>query len=171
MSAPIILTVQFDERSEGLFQDLRRRHFPTELNRVGAHLTLFHSLPGDHEDEIIREIARVAKSAAPFKAKVAGPMKLGRGVALRIESRQLEDVRRQLAARFDEWLIRQDKERFRPHVTVQNKVATHVANALFDHLAATLPEFEATVEGIQLWRYDDGRWAPIGAVPFQGPLA
>ncbi len=153
-----------------MFQELRRRHYPPEINFVAAHLTLFHNLPGDHEEKIIAEVARVAKATAPFVVKVIGPMKLGRGTALRIESEKLNSVRQGLAERFDAWLIRQDREKFRPHVTVQNKAAPHVAQALYDHLAATLPEFEATIEGIQLWRYDDGRWSPIAAVPFQASV-
>ena len=167
MRAPVILTVQFDEKSDALFQDLRRKHFPPEINHVGAHLTLFHQLPGEHADAIVRETARLATTIAPFKVVVAGPMKLGRGVAVRIESDRLEDFRRRLADRFANWLVRQDLEKFRPHVTIQNKVAPHVAAALYDHLAAVLPAFEAIAEGVQLWRYHDGRWTPIAAIPFQ----
>ncbi len=167
MRAPIIVTLQVDEASDSLFQDLRRLHFPPEINFVGAHLTLFHNLPGDHEEEIIREVARMAKQIAPFRVKVDGAMKLGRGVALKIESPTLMALRLDLAARFEPWLIRQDREKFRPHVTIQNKVASHVADALYEHLGVSLPAFEATAEGFQLWRYNDGRWTPIAAIPFQ----
>lgn len=167
MRAPLILTVQFDEKSDALFQELRRKHFPPEINFVGAHLTLFHQLPGEHEDEIIRGVASLAITMSPFKVKVAGPMKLGRGVALRLESGRLDELRQSLADRFEAWLTGQDRQKFRPHVTIQNKVAPHVSAALYDHLSATLPSFEATIEGMQLWRYNDGRWTPIAAIPFQ----
>jgi 2'-5' RNA ligase len=163
----IILTAQFDEKADALFQDLRRRHFPPEINFVPAHLTLFHSLPPEQEDRIMREAARLALKLSPFEVAVGGPMRLGRGVALRVESDELMNLRQALAERFDDWLVRQDREKFRPHVTIQNKVAPHVADALFDHLQATLPAFKATAEGLQLWRYGDGRWTPIAAVPFQ----
>ncbi|OFX04333.1 MAG: hypothetical protein A3E78_14555 [Alphaproteobacteria bacterium RIFCSPHIGHO2_12_FULL_63_12] len=171
MRAPLILTVQFDESADATFQELRRRHFPPEINYVGAHLTLFHQLPGEHENEIIHDTARLAKTLSPFKVEVAGPMKLGRGVALRIESDELHALRDGLADRFARWLVHQDREKFRPHVTIQNKVAPHVAEALSEHLAATLPTFEAIVEGLQLWRYEDGRWAPVAAIPFQATPA
>lgn len=168
MRDAIILTLQFDEASDALFQDLRRRHYPPELNRVGAHLTLFHSLPGSEEDVIVREVARLAKSTPPFPVAVEGPMRLGRGVALKIKSDKLAEVRQALAKTFKAALTGQDREAFRPHVTIQNKVAEHAASALFDHLAQTLPPFEATVEGFQLWRYGGDRWTPVAAVPFQG---
>jgi 2'-5' RNA ligase len=164
----IILTLQFDEASDALFQDLRQRHYPPELNLVGAHLTLFHNLPSTEENAIIREVARLAKSTPPFPVVVEEPMRLGRGVALKIRSERLVDLRRALAKTFKAALTGQDREAFRPHVTIQNKVAEHAASALFDHLAQTLPPFEATAEGFQLWRYGGDRWTPVAAVPFQG---
>lgn len=168
MADPIILTLQFDEASDALFEDLRRRHYPPGENRVGAHLTLFHSLPGSEEAAIIREAARLAASTPPFAVVVEGPMRLGRGVALKVASERLVAIRRVLAEAFRVHLTGQDKEKFRPHVTIQNKVAPHVADALHNHLAQTLPAFEATAEGFQLWRYRDGGWSPLAAVPFQG---
>ncbi|NWG91760.1 MAG: 2'-5' RNA ligase family protein [Parvularculaceae bacterium] len=168
MHSAIILTLQFDEASDALFQDLRRRHYPPGRNRVGAHLTLFHALPSVKENAIIREAARLAKSTPPFPVRVEGPMRLGRGVALRIEGGRLADLRQALAAKFSDHLTGQDREEFRPHVTIQNKVAPHVAAALQDHLAQTLPPFLAMAEGFQLWRCGDGKWTPLAAVPFQG---
>jgi 2'-5' RNA ligase len=169
LHAPIILTVQFDEQADCFFQELRKRHFPPEINFVGAHLTLFHNLPGAEEDAILREVARAATETAPFDVAVAGLMKLGRGVALRLESDELLALRARLAAAFDKWLIKQDRQKFRPHVTIQNKAAPHVAAALFEHLAATLPSFTATAEGIQIWRYQGGPWSALAAIPFQKP--
>lgn len=171
MYRSIILTIQLDEKSDALLQDLRRRYFPPEINVVPAHLTLFHNLPGERENDVIREIARLAVTTSPFPVCIAGPMRLGRGVALRVESETLTELRRRLAERerFGDFLAGQDREKFRPHVTIQNKAAAHVASALFDHIEATLPAFEAIAEGIQLWRYDDGRWSPIAAIPFQAP--
>jgi 2'-5' RNA ligase len=169
LRAPIILTVQVDEAADAMFEDLRRRHFPPAQNRVGAHLTLFHNLPGAAADTVLRMVGEVASAFAPFGMVVAGPMRLGRGVALRIESETLLALRARLASRFEGMLSAQDKEKFRPHVTIQNKVAPHQAAALFDHLAATLPAFVATAEAIQLWRYEDGDWTPLAAVPLQGP--
>jgi 2'-5' RNA ligase len=168
---PIIMTAQFSEQADAFFQELRRRHFPPEINFVGAHMTLFHQLPGNEEDAILRAVARVATGTAPFAVDVAGPMKLGRGVALRIEGAELNALRARLAAAFGPWLVKQDRQKFRPHVTVQNKAAPHVAAALFDHLAATLPPIRAIIEGLQLWRYRHGPWSPVAAFPFQKPSA
>lgn len=98
---------------------------------------------------------------------MTGPMRLGRGVALNIESEKLTEIRSELALRFRKWLSGQDRAKFRPHVTIQNKAAPHEAAALFDHLKATILPFEAMAEGIQIWSYERGPWRPIAAVPFQ----
>lgn len=168
MRAAIIVTVQFDERSAALLGALRRKHFPPALNRVGAHLTLFHNLPGAEEAAVLRSVAESAARTKPFTVVAAGPLRLGRGVAIKIESDRLMALRGELAARFKPWLAGQDREKFRPHVTIQNKVAPHEAAALCEHLAAVFSPFEATAEAIQLWRYAGGPWAPIAAVSFQG---
>lgn len=166
MRGAIILTVQFDEAADAYFQELRRRHFPAALNRVGAHLTLFHNLPATEELDVVRETAREAAACAPFEVTATGPIRLGRGVAIAIDSQRLLALRARLAAAFKSWLSGQDREKFRPHVTVQNKVAPHEAALLHDHLAATFAPFEATAQGVQLWRYRGGPWAPIGAIAF-----
>lgn len=129
---------------------------------------MFHNLPGAEERAILGSLGDAAAARAPFTVRVAGLMKLGRGTAFRIESKALLALRAGLATAFEGWLTRQDREKFRPHVTVQNKVAPHEAQALFDHLSRSFRPFDAWAEGLQLWRYEGGPWSPIAAVAFQG---
>lgn len=164
------MTAQFDAESDRRLEALRRRHFPVAINRVGAHLTLFHNLHCGAE-AALAAAAEVSLMAPPFAVEVKGPMRLGRGVALAVESDALMRLRRALAERLKAGLLGQDRERFRPHVTIQNKVAPHEAAGLFDHLAATFAPFRAVVEGIQLWRYQRAAWAPIAAIPLQAKVA
>ena len=168
MLKPLIVTLQLDAASHDYFDGLRAAHFPAAINHLKAHVTLFHNLPGAEERAILESLAREAARRAPFALKVAGLMKLGRGTAFRLESEALLSLRASLAAAFDPWLTRQDREKFRPHVTVQNKVSPAQAGALFDHLSDRFSPFEAVAEGLQLWRYEGGPWAPLAAVAFQG---
>ena len=46
---PLILTLALDDLSFARFDALRREHFPPTLNRIPAHVTLFHHLPGEEE--------------------------------------------------------------------------------------------------------------------------
>lgn len=162
---PIIMTLQLDEESAAFFERLRRAHFPPALNKIPAHLTLFHALPGDELLAVMETTARAA-ARPPFMVSVEGLMPLGRGVAFRLASPALVGLRADLARRFAPWLTRQDREGFRPHITVQNKVAPHEARATQAELERTFAPFQARAEGVQLWSYEGGPWAPIGALGF-----
>lgn len=168
MEKPLIVTAQLDEDAIGYFDRLRATHFPPAINRLKAHLTLFHNLPGTEERAVIEALAREARALAPFPVEVAALMKLGRGTAFRLESAPLCALRARLAATFEPWLTRQDREKFRPHVTVQNKVSPAQAIGLYDHLSREFTPFTATAEGLQLWHYEGGPWSPVAAIAFQG---
>lgn len=167
MLKPLIVTLQLDASSTDYFNRLRAAHFPPAINHLKAHVTLFHNLPGDREHAVLESLALEAARRAPFAVAVAGLMKLGRGTAFRLESQTLLDMRSALAAAFAPWLTRQDREKFRPHVTVQNKVSAAQAVALFEHLSRDFSRFEAIAEGLQLWRYEGGPWSPVAAIAFQ----
>lgn len=168
MSAdPVILTLQLDAEAAAFFEAKRRAHFPPARNVIGAHLTLFHKLPGEDPGALLAAIAPVTRRP-PFPMLVAGLMPLGRGVAYEIRSEALLALRKALAEPWREILTGQDREKFRPHVTVQNKVSPAEARETLDALAAEFAPFTATAEGLQLWHYRGGPWAPLAAVPFGG---
>jgi len=93
-----------------------------------------------------------------FTMEVAGLRKLGRGVALSVNSPELLQLRRSLAERFADVLTPQDRQGFRPHVTIQNKVDPDVANTLHDQLAADFAPWSARAEALLLWHYRGGPW-------------
>jgi hypothetical protein len=76
------------------------------------------------------------------------------------------DLRAELARRWAQWLTPQDRQGFRPHVTVQNKVPVEEARALKASLEAGFSPLEARGEGLLLWRYLGGPWALETEVPF-----
>ncbi len=164
---PIIVTLQFDAATAAFFEAQRRAHFPPELNRIPAHLTLFHALPGAEEPAVLRAVAAVA-ARPPFPVAVEGLMPLGRGVAYRLSAGPLTALRADLARRLARWLTRQDRETFRPHVTVQNKVSPQMARATQEALELAFTPFTAVAEGLQLWAYRGGPWSPLAAVGFGG---
>ena len=166
--APLIVSCGLDDASFRFFDDLRRAHFPPALNHLSAHLTLFHHLPGDREDDVRVTLAACAERAPPPALSITGLRKLGRGVAYTIDAPGLQAVRRRIADAFADALSPQDRQGFRPHVTVQNKVDPPVAAALHDRLAADFSPWSATGVALQLWRYRGGPWEPAGAFPFKG---
>ena len=170
---PIILTLQLDEASMAFFSKQRTTYFPPHLNIVPAHLTLFHNLPERELPSILNKVGGACSAIPPFSVFIDGLRKLGRGVAYQASGNALNRLRAHLAEEFKDWLIRQDKEAFRPHITIQNKASTTQATELYHHLMETFETFTVHAEGVQLWFYENygatrGRWSPIGAVAFSG---
>jgi 2'-5' RNA ligase len=162
-ASPLIVTAVLDPLSQQRFDDLRRRHFPPERNHLAAHVTLFHALPGEQEDAVRADLADVVAGA--YDVEVTGVRFLGRGVAYELGSPDLQRVRGELARRWAAWLTPQDRQGFRPHVTVQNKVAPDVARRLHGDLAASFTPSVVRAEGLALWRYLGGPWEPAARFP------
>lgn len=159
---PLILTLAMDPDTFARFDGLRRRHFPEALNRIPAHATLFHHLPGLSEPGIVETLAALMRTQAPPEVAVTGLRFTGRGVAYVLDSEALSAFRARLAERFEgleEGLTAQDRQGWRPHVTVQNKVAPGTARALHADLEADFTPFRFTAPGLLLWRYLGGPWA------------
>ncbi|HZG07622.1 MAG TPA: 2'-5' RNA ligase family protein [Allosphingosinicella sp.] len=146
---------------------MRRAHFPPERNQVPAHLTLFHHLPPDLARELDRRLAVLAAEPAP-RAAIASVMDLGAGTALRIESRELEEMRGELAQAFHGLLTPQDQAPWRPHITIQNKVEPREAKRLQQQLRATFEPRPLAIRGLASWRYLGGPWETIKRYSFRG---
>ena len=100
---------------------------------------MFHALPPSAESDARARLAAAAKDYPPPRAIVAGVMDLGGGVALRVVSDDLDAIRRELADHFHGLLSAQDAGGWRPHVTIQNKVAPKVARGLIARSAPISP--------------------------------
>ncbi len=166
MVDPLVLTLALAPDAQARFDELRTRWFPAARNHLGGHVTLFHALPGAELAEVGRTLADVAGSTAPFDVGVTGVRLLGRGVALDLAAPELTRVHAELARAFQPWLTRQDRQRFVPHVTVQNKVEPAAAAALAADLTAGFSPWTAGATGIELWWYRGGPWEHVRTDPF-----
>ena len=164
--APIIVTALFGDGDNGWLQEMRRAHYPPERNRVPAHLTLFRQLPPSLEAELSARLAD-ATAAPPPGAAIAGIIDLGEGTAFRIESEALEAIRDSLAAAFHGLLTPQDLSPWRPHVTIQNKVAPLEARSLQQRLRAGFVQRPLAIRALASWRYLGGPWAPLKVHAFR----
>jgi hypothetical protein len=145
---------------------MRREHYPAELNRVPAHLTLFRHLPPSIEAELASRLA-TATAVPPPPAEVAGIIDLGEGTALRVESEALAAIRDSLADAFHGLLTPQDQAPWRPHITIQNKVAPRLARQLQQRLRAGFAPRPLAIRALASWRYRDGPWEPLRTHPFR----
>lgn len=165
--APLILTLALHADDQARFERLRRLHFPPDRNLIPAHVTLFHHLPGQ-EVEAARDAIEARCAAPPFPVAVSGLRFLGRGVAYALEAPALAALRADLAREWAGWLTLQDRQGWRPHVTIQNKAPPEAARALHANLQAAFTPFTVRAEGLDLWRYLGGPWKHMGRHPLRG---
>lgn len=168
MTAPIILTAEMGKDEQGWATGLRRAHFPPERNHLDAHITLFHHLPPTHLPEIKALAARLASEYPPPDAWLSDVMLLGRGVAYRIDSPELDAIRAEMADILRGLLVPQDMAPPRLHITVQNKVEPSVAKALHQKLAAEFRPRPFAITGLATHYYRGGPWESIARWSFRG---
>jgi 2'-5' RNA ligase len=166
--APIIVAAVFAPPDLAWLDGLRRAHFPPERNQLPAHLTLFHHLPPSLSEELRQRIADLTRGVPCLVAKAAGLISLGNGVAVRIESDALEELRDILAEAFGGLLTPKDAAGWRPHVTIQNKVSPDKARALMAELGGTFRQRSLRIAGIATHFYRGGPWEPISRHMFVG---
>jgi 2'-5' RNA ligase len=165
---PLIVTLQMDEMAFERLDALRRRHFPPQRNFLPAHITLFHALPEAEETAIREKLRDVVRQTAPMPLRMEQPRFLGFGVALDVMSDALIALRGTLAHTWAPWLTAQDQQRYKPHVTVQNKASADAAKALHEQLAREWQPLQGQGTGLLLWRYQGGPWERVETFAFAG---
>ena len=166
MAGALIITAEIAQPDFAWLEGLRRRHYPPERNRVPAHLTLFHALPPSAEGELRARLGQLARGPRP-SAWIEGLMDLGGGVAFRVVSPDLDRLREELAEGLHGLLGAQDSGGWRPHVTIQNKVAPKEARALKAALEQGFAPRPLAIGGLALQRYLDGPWEPLARFAFR----
>ena len=111
---PLILTLAVDDQAQADFEHQRRRYYPATLNRIPAHISLFHALPGDELPSICQQLLDHAAATTPFAIQVHDIKKLGRGVAYALQADPLDDLHAHLRKAWLPWLTPQDAQGFRP---------------------------------------------------------
>lgn len=166
MAGALIVTAEFAPSDLAWLERLRRAHYPPDRNLVPAHLTIFHALPPSAESEVRGRLGRVVQ-APPPRAAIAGLMDLGGGVAFRVVSPDLDRVREGLASGLHGLLGAQDSGGWRPHVTIQNKVAPRIARALKTSLEQGFTPRPLQIIGLGLHRYLGGGWERLALYRFR----
>jgi hypothetical protein len=162
---PLILTLALDALTQQRFERERRQHFPAARNHIPAHVSMFQSLPGAELVAIVGRLEAL-RGRARLAVEVCGVRTLGRGCAYELRSAALDGLRAELARGWAGWLGAQDRQGYRPHVTVQNKVAMEVARDTLARLQAGFMPWTAQGVGVTLWRYLGGPWERLDHVEF-----
>lgn len=166
ITSPLLVTLALDAATFAWLKALRDRYFPPERNVVPAHVSLFHHLPGEEEDSVRRSLAGAAADRGPIPLRLATLKRLGKGMAATVEAPGLAAVHARLARDFSPWLTAQDRQPFRPHVTIMNKAEPHAAALAFLELGGSWEPRDGTGEGLLLWEYLGGPWRLVERYPF-----
>ena len=158
MLPPLIITAKMDALSFDIFDELRRRHFPPERNFLSAHITLFHHLPGEQISIVENDLKNTVSGYAKISLNFSSVRFLGRGTAIEIDAPELVVLRANLAAKWREFLTPQDRQKFKPHITVQNKTEPDAAKILYEKLKVGWQNRMGDAIGLQLWHYLGGPW-------------
>lgn len=157
-NSPLIVTAKMDEESFEFLNGLRKQYFPPERNFLTAHITLFHHLPGERLDEIEDYLKIIASRQYEFKMIFSTLKFIGKGTIVQIESTELISLRNKLSNHWSDWLTPQDKQKFAPHVTVQNKTEPNEARQIYENLNQSWQSRVGTATALQLWHYRGGPW-------------
>jgi 2'-5' RNA ligase len=163
---PLVLTLKLDQSTFEQVNALRQQYFPPERNLIPAHITLFHALPGEQEKEISQLLQTICAQSARIALSLPALRFLGNGVAIKIDAPALVQLRQALAEHWSDWLTRQDKQGYRPHITIQNKVTAAEAQQVYEALKARWQVLDGFGEGLLLWHYLGGPWQLAHAFPF-----
>lgn len=168
---PLVITLGFDPSTFDRLDRLRSRFFPADLNVVPAHLCLFHQLPGDEREEVDQTLDEVARSCPVMPLTFGSPKRTGRGFALPVEAPGLGFIHSRLARAFAPWLSTQDRQSFRPHVTLMNKAGRAEVEEGLAEVRAIEAGWEGRGDRLILWRYLGGPWSEVESYDLSGPTA
>jgi len=154
----LILTLKLDQTTFEQVNTLRQQYFPPARNIVPAHITLFHALPGDHKGTIAQHLQTQCAQIPAIDLHLPTLRFLGNGVAIEVEAPALVELRQSFAQTWSDWLTAQDQQKYRPHITLQNKVAAATARQTYEELTQQWQPTRGNAEGVLLWYYRNGPW-------------
>ncbi|KAH0380868.1 hypothetical protein KCU92_g7356, partial [Aureobasidium melanogenum] len=162
--AVYVLTLLTDAKHHRILTEMRKKYFPPRLNRLDAHITLFHALPGSLLEESIKPTLRdISSKTKQFHLLAATPFRLNKGIAIGLPKSSGGDdarqVHQQLKAAWSDFLSRQDAGGFAAHYTIMNKVDDEKeVQKAFEQVQQEWKGCHGTVLGLSLFKYDRGNW-------------
>lgn len=163
---PLILTFQLDPLSQERLDAWRARYFPKDRNFLKAHLTIFHQLPGQSFESIEVQLEDFAAEQFPFAITFDQLLTKQGFVGIRASGESLETQRSELSELFAALLRSQDKQPYRPHVTIANLGSPREAASCFKELEKDFTPWAGKVQGLELYHYRGGPWEFAKRFPF-----
>ena len=157
-----VLTLRTNREFHERINDLRKQYFPAQLNKIGAHITLFHALPGSRLESIVSHLLEIVQTQQGFPIQIIKPIKMSHGVALDANNQEAHRLWDTLVRKWGpsgaDFLSKQDQQ-FKAHYTIQNKVEKEVARHTWEEISDRFKGDEGQAIGFTLYQYKkDGHW-------------
>lgn len=163
---PLILTFKLDAASQECLDGWRLRYFPSARNYLKAHLTIYHQLPGQNLKEIAEALQTFVSTQEAVNLRFNGLITRAGFVGIAIASPALIETRAKLSQMFGSTLRAQDKQLYRPHVTITNLGSPKEAEKCFAELGREFRTWEGQAQGLELFHYRNGPWEIAQSFPF-----
>jgi 2'-5' RNA ligase len=156
-----VLTLKTSKEMSEQMQRLRRKWFPEGRNKVPAHITLFHALPGSRIIQVSKYLETLSRQTSCFVINSGDVLKRRNGVAIGLGQgeEEIKKVFGEVRDQFLECLSMQDRS-LKAHWTVMNKEedGKRVDEAYQDVESAGV--VKGIASGLILWRYEkNGTWS------------
>ncbi len=159
-SAPLVITLKIEESNQQFFNEQRKKYFPAHCNYVEAHVTLFHKLPSNNSE--IEKVLEKFSTRKIFNISGCDIVLQKTAVAYEIASEDLLLLHKEMQDDLQPYLIRNDRKKLWPHITIQNKVTAYKAFKTHAALLSTFKPRYATAIGFSCWYYVKGYWEKKG---------
>jgi mannose-1-phosphate guanylyltransferase len=176
MEEPVyVLTLSTSPELHDAMDRLRNKYYPAELNKVGAHLTLFHALPESKMDDIISGIRSVTQATSAYEVEASHVWSTNSIVAIKVHhhtaTNDTERIHATLRSRWANFLSKQDSGKVKLHYTLMGKVRDkEMIEAAFkeirDQVEGREIETRGMATGLTLWKYRRGYWESPNVFPF-----
>lgn len=163
---PLILTFRLDPLSQERLDHWREIYFPKERNFLKAHLTIYHQLPGQNLRLIKEQLATLAKDRRRLSIRFDRLMTRQGFVGIAVESELMQAFRGELNEVFQTLLRAQDRQPYRPHVTVTNLGSPKDAARTLAALEREFNAWDGEITGLELFHYRGGPWELAAIFPF-----
>lgn len=155
---PLVLTFCLDEASQARLDAWRARYFPAERNYLKAHLTVFHQLPGQQISQISQQLEEFAAEQETISIEFSRLITRQGFVGIAIDSQLIHEARSKLSSMFGTLLRAQDKQGYKPHVTITNLGSPRDAMSCMAEMEKIFLPWEGEVKGLNLYHYRGGPW-------------
>lgn len=177
-----VLVLSTDSDHHKSMNSLRSTYFPAAINKIGAHLTLFHALPSSKlHNDIIPALKDMVDRTAPYRIKATRPFQMTKGVGIAVaddidfprdgdNSRNMtKELHAHLRGLWKTWLSDQDSANLKLHYTVMNKVDDQgTRERAFNELSESFARREDVSGGH--FRYTDDKDKHTGTVQGSGEI-